>query len=114
MKQRVGFKYSHDIETLEINLQKMVANHPEYSTTLSFYVNGTAVSVENPRPETTLLMYLRNTLQLTGTKLGCAEGGCGACTVLVSQLDQSTQRIYHYSVNACLGIFHIYQYGYIW
>ncbi|QQP50708.1 Xanthine dehydrogenase, partial [Caligus rogercresseyi] len=33
-------------------------------------------------PETTLLTYLRQNLRLTGAKLVCGEGGCGACTVM--------------------------------
>lgn len=37
---------------------------------------------------------------LTGTKLGCGEGGCGACTVMVSHWDGA--KIVHRSVNACL------------
>ncbi|KAK9659860.1 hypothetical protein K7432_018378 [Basidiobolus ranarum] len=47
-----------------------------YSNTLTFYVNGTRVALQNPDPEMTLLQYLRGT-GLTGTKLGCGEGGCG-------------------------------------
>lgn len=47
-----------------------------------FRVNGVHQSVEAPA-ETTLLEVLRNDLGLTGTKYGCGEGQCGACTVLV-------------------------------
>jgi xanthine dehydrogenase/oxidase len=73
-----------------------------YATTLLFYLNGTRVALDDADPEVTLLEYLRG-IGLTGTKLGCAEGGCGACTVVVSQLNPTTGRIYHASVNACLA-----------
>ena len=45
---------------------------------------GVKVEDASARPETTLLSYLRNSLGLCGTKLGCGEGGCGACTVMLS------------------------------
>ena len=48
-------------------------------------VNGAALHVSAP-PEESLLSVLRNQLNLTGTKYGCGEGQCGACTVLLNGL----------------------------
>ncbi|XP_065173588.1 xanthine dehydrogenase-like [Atheta coriaria] len=73
------------------------------SGVLVFYVNGKQIVEENVNPEWTLLMYLRTKLSLCGTKLGCGEGGCGACTVMVSKYDRKSQIIRHYPVNACLA-----------
>lgn len=44
-------------------------------STLHFYVNGTKIELYNPNPEHTLLDFLRSQPGLTGTKLGCGEGG---------------------------------------
>ncbi len=49
---------------------------------LSFMLNGKPVSL-NVSPDTMLVDLLREDLGLTGTKLGCREGECGACTVLL-------------------------------
>uniref|UniRef100_A0A1B6CHR7 xanthine dehydrogenase n=1 Tax=Clastoptera arizonana TaxID=38151 RepID=A0A1B6CHR7_9HEMI len=72
-------------------------------STLIFYVNGIKVLDDNVDPEWTLLYYLRNKLKLCGTKLGCAEGGCGACTVMISKFDRTQGKIIHFAANACLA-----------
>ncbi|HWL69640.1 MAG TPA: xanthine dehydrogenase small subunit [Geminicoccus sp.] len=67
---------------------------------IRFTVNGAGVEVTDLHPTTTLLQYLRVHRRLTGTKEGCAEGDCGACTVAVGEwLDG---RLRWRAVNACI------------
>jgi 2Fe-2S iron-sulfur cluster binding domain len=56
-----------------------------YRTSPILYVNGNRVPDDvatKARSNQTLLSFLRDELSLKGSKLGCAEGGCGACTVM--------------------------------
>ncbi|KAI6175673.1 Ferredoxin [Aphelenchoides bicaudatus] len=69
---------------------------------LVFYVNGKRIEDTSIDPRTTLACYLRDYLKLTGTKIGCNEGGCGACVVMLSDMDPANGQIRHYSVNSCL------------
>ncbi|KAF5004587.1 hypothetical protein FDECE_8917 [Fusarium decemcellulare] len=68
---------------------------------LKFFVNGRPVTVKNPDPDWVLLDWLRAQDNLKGTKLGCGEGGCGACTVVLQTAEPGRQ-IKHLAINACL------------
>ena len=63
---------------------------------IEFLLNGEAVTVEGNTPTRTLLDYLREECGLTGTKEGCNEGDCGACTIMITD-DDGTK-----ALNACI------------
>ena len=71
------------------------------SNKIKFVWENKIYSINNPDPNETLLNYVRLKLKKTGTKEGCAEGGCGACTVVLGELKNNN--IIYKAINSCIS-----------
>ena len=71
------------------------------SSTLKFVWENKIHSISNIDPNETILNYVRLNLKKTGTKEGCAEGGCGACTVVLGDLKNN--KIDYQAINSCIA-----------
>jgi xanthine dehydrogenase small subunit len=81
------------------------------SKPIRFIRRGELVSLGNVPPERTLLELLREDLACTGTKEGCGEGDCGACTVVLGEIESQpaeggTERIGYRAINSCIRLAH--------
>ena len=74
------------------------------SKTIRFIRGGELVSLGNVPPDRTLLELLREDLSCTGTKEGCGEGDCGACTVVLGELEGDGIR--YRAINSCIRLAH--------
>ena len=71
------------------------------SNQINFVWENKIFSINNPNPNETILNYIRLKLKKTGTKEGCAEGGCGACTIVLGELENN--KIVYKAINSCIS-----------
>ena len=71
------------------------------SNIVKFVYKNKILEIKNPDTNETILNYVRTKLKKTGTKEGCAEGGCGACTVVIGELEKNN--IKYKAINSCIA-----------
>ncbi len=89
---------------MAVNVSLASWDHSEamMSEPIRFYFRGAVHEVPGAEPTQTVLQHLREDLHCTGTKEGCAEGDCGACTVVVGTLVDGQVELK--AVNSCIQL----------
>ena len=82
-------------------------SHNQNTQPIRFFHRGEVVEVQGPHPTRSVLQWLREDAHCTGTKEGCNEGDCGACTVVIGELAeagdaQAVNGLKLQTVNACI------------
>jgi xanthine dehydrogenase small subunit len=70
--------------------------------TVRFVLDGEVIELQDVDPTRTVLQFLREDLGRTGTKEGCAEGDCGACTVVLAELINEGDELSVRAINSCI------------
>ena len=72
------------------------------ASSIRFVLDGEIIEVDDVDPTRTVLQFLREDLRRKGTKEGCAEGDCGACTVVVAEVNRDGDDLLLKAINSCI------------
>jgi xanthine dehydrogenase/oxidase len=94
-------KLKRNLVKTKIKISKIKKKMSKSFDKFEFYLNNKKYCEPNVDPKETLLKYLRRN-GFYGTKYGCGEGGCGACTIVLAEYNSDRQMIHYRTANSCL------------
>ncbi|XP_028801323.1 indole-3-acetaldehyde oxidase [Neltuma alba] len=87
-----------------LDSSKKMKENGERREILVFAVNGERFELSSVDPSTTVLQFLRTQTPFKSVKLGCGEGGCGACLVLISKYNHVLDQVEDFTASSCLTL----------